>query len=99
MASVEQSSPSKVPILTAGDISPVVMCQFEHSCKNYFIYKKVIADDQVSLIIGRILDSHMSDWISADRDHLIALSFAVFMVDFHNNYLTEDWEEDTLCDL
>jgi hypothetical protein len=99
MATVEQSSPSKVPILTAGDISPAVMRQFEHGCKNYFIHKKIIADDQVSLIIGGIIDSRVSDWISADRDRLIGLSFDAFMTDFRANYLAEDWEEDTLRDL
>ena len=81
MASVEQNSPSKVPILTAGDISPAVMRQFEHACKNYFIHKKVIADDQVSLIIGGILDDHVTDWIIAERERLIALSFDAFMME------------------
>ena len=99
MASVEQNSPSKVPILTPGDISPAVMRQFEHACKNYFTHKKIIADDQVSLIIGGILDDHVNDWIIAEHEHLIALSFDAFMTDFHQNYLAEDWEEDTLHEL
>ena len=96
MASVEQSAPSKVPVLTAGDISPVTMRQFEHACMNYFIHKKVIADDQVSLIIGGILDDGVGDWIISDRDRLIALPFNAFMTEFRTNYLAEDWEEDTL---
>ena len=54
MATLEQSSPSKVPVLTPGDISPSVMGQFEHGCKNYFVHKKIITDDQVALIIGGI---------------------------------------------
>jgi hypothetical protein len=99
MASVEQSSPSKVPILTLGDISLSVMHQFEHGCRNYFIHKKIVVDDQVSLIIGGILDDHVSDWISAECDHIVTLSFDVFMTEFHQNYLAEDWEEDTLCEL
>jgi hypothetical protein len=99
MASVEQKSPSKVPILTTGDIFPAVMRQFEHMCKNYFIHKKIITDDQVSLIIGGILEDHITDWIIAEREHLIALSFDVFMMDFCQNYLAEDWEEDTLREL
>src|SRR6202020_2479844 len=91
MASVEQSSPSKVPILTPGDISPVVMCQFEHACNNYFVHKKIIADDQVTLILSGILDNCIGNWISADCDHLVVLSFDMFdafMVDFHLNYLS-----------
>ena len=61
MASVEQSVPSKVLVLMAGDISLMTMQQFEHACMNYIIHKKVITDDQVSLIIGSILDDHMGD--------------------------------------
>jgi hypothetical protein len=95
-ATVEQSAPSKVPVLTAGDISPATMRQFEHACMNYFIHKKVIADDQVSLIIGGILDDRVGDWIVSDRDLLVALSFDDFMTEFHANYLAEDWEGDTL---
>ena len=96
MASVEQSSPSKVPILSPGDISPSIMRQFEHGCKNYFIHKKIVADNQVSLIIGGLLNDRVSDWISADRDRIVALSFSAFMTEFRQNYLAEDWEEDTL---
>jgi len=99
MATLEQSSSSKVPMLTARDISPAVMRQFEHRCKNYFVHKKVIADDQVSLIIGGIQDNHVGDWISGDWDRLVTLSFDAFMVKFRSNYLTEDWEEDTLREL
>ena len=85
VASIEQTSPSKVPILTTGDISPAVIHQFEHACKNYFIHKKIMADDQVSLIIGGILDNCVTNWIIAERDHLIALPFDVFMTNFHWN--------------
>lgn len=99
MATVEQSSPSKVPILTAGDISPAVMRQFEHACLNYFIHKKIVADDQVPIILGSLLDHHVTDWISADRDRIVALPFVAFMIEFRTNYLAEDWEEDTLCEL
>ena len=99
MAVVEQSSPSKVPILTPGDISSAVMRQFEHSCKNYFVHKKIMADDQVTLILGGILDDCIGDWISADHDRLVTLSFDTFMVEFHDNYLAKDWEEVTLREL
>src|ERR1700691_620857 len=99
MATVEQTSPSKVPILTAGDISPAVMRQFHHACLNYFVHKKVIADDQVSMIIGGLLDHRIADWISADRERIVALPFTAFITEFRTNYLAEDWEEDTLREL
>src|SRR6202167_1497175 len=99
MATVEQTSPSKVPILTAGDISPAVMRQFHHACLNYFVHKKVIADDQVSMVIGGLLDHRIADWISADCECIVALPFTAFITEFRTNYLAEDWEEDTLREL
>ena len=58
-----------------------------------------MADNQVSLIIGGILDDCVTNWIIAERDHLIVLPFNAFMTDFRWNYLAEDWEEDTLREL
>ena len=75
------------------------MRTFEYGCRNYFIHKKIPADNQVSLIIGGILDNRAADWISADRNRLIALLFDSFMIKFHTNYLVEDWEEDTFREL
>ena len=98
MATVEQNSPSKVPILTVGDISPAVMCQFKHVWLNYFIHKKVVPDDQVSLIVSGLLDNHV-DWIRSDCEHIVTLPFTAFMVEFCENYLMEDWEEDMLGEL
>ena len=66
---------------------------------NYFIHKKVIPDDQVLLIVGRLMDNHITDWIGSDREHFVSLPFTAFMVEFCSNYLTEDWEEDTLHEL
>ena len=99
VALVEQSAPSKVPVLMAGAICPATMCQFKHPCMNYFIHKGVITDDQVSLIIGGILDNHAGDWIISDHECLISLSFKMFMAEFHSNYLVNDWGEDTLHEL
>jgi hypothetical protein len=72
------------------------MRQFEHGCRNYFMHKKIISDDQVALIIGSIQDNCVGDWISGDHDCLIVLSLDTFMVEFRGNYLAEDWEEDML---
>src|ERR1700683_4469026 len=75
------------------------MCQFKHGCKNYFIHKKIVTDNQVSLIISGLLNDCVANWISAKHDHIIALSFDMFMMEFRQNYLVEDWEEDTLHEL
>ena len=98
-ATVEQSMPTKVPVPTAGDITPAVMRQYENVCNNYFVHKKIPGDDQVSMIIGGLLDTRVADWIDADHVHIIDLSFADFMDEFRHAYLEEDWEEDTHHDV
>ena len=39
------------------------------------------------------------DWIRSDHEHIVALPFTAFMVEFCENYLMEDWEEDMLGEL
>ena len=52
--------------------------------------------NQVPMIINGLLDHHITDWISANRNCIIALLFVTFMIEFWTNYLAEDWEEDML---
>ena len=93
-ASVEQSSPSKVPVLHAGDITPAVMREYEDACNGYFDHKDINADKQVRMIIAGIKDPCIRDWIASERTRIQSLSFADFMTEFRTNYLHEDWEED-----
>ena len=98
-ATIEQSAPTKVPVLTAGDITPATMRQYENACNNYFVHKKIPGDDQVSMIVGGLLDTRVADWIDTDRMCIVDLSFADFMDEFRHAYLEEDWEEDTRRDV
>src|ERR1700720_3917987 len=83
----------------AGDISPAIMHQFEHACLNYFIHKKVVLDDQVSLVVNKILDNRLMDWFGLDRECISTLPFVAFVIEFRENCLAKDWEEDMLCKL
>jgi hypothetical protein len=94
-ASVDQSSPSKVPLLLARDISPSVMREFEDGCLAYFGQKAMDAKVQVRMIAPGICDCCIRDWITADRDRIYALSFVDFMSEFRTNYLKPDWEATT----
>jgi hypothetical protein len=78
---VEQSAPTKVPVLTTGDVTPVVMCQYENACNNYFVHKKIPGDDQVTMIVGGLLDTRIADWINSDHVRIVELSFMDFMKD------------------
>jgi hypothetical protein len=95
VAWVEQDSPSKVPVLHPGVISPVVMRKFQNGCLDYFDNKETANDKQVCKILPGIKDPRICDWINTDHAHVQALKFSDFMIEFCAAYLEEDWEEDT----
>ena len=45
-AAIEQDSPSKVPILLPGDITPFVMCMYENACNRYFDTKDIAVESK-----------------------------------------------------
>jgi hypothetical protein len=99
LATVEQDSPSKPPLLTPGDINPAVMRAFEMACLGYFENKDIQEDKQVRKILSGLQDTRLQDWISVDRDRFLALDFQEFMDEFRAAYLPEDWEETTRIEL
>lgn len=92
LATVEPTS-AKAPVLTAGDISPGVMMDFENAALDFFVSKSVPADKHVTMIIPGIKDLRIRDWISADRARIIILPFLDFMKEMRANYLQQDWED------
>jgi hypothetical protein len=87
---------AKTPVLTAGDISPGVMMDFENAAFDFFVSKSVPAEKQVTMIIPGIKDLQVRDWITAEHEHIVVLLFATFMTELRANYLPQDWE-DQVC--
>jgi hypothetical protein len=75
-----------------GDITLDIMCEYEDDCINFFDAKEIPTDKQVRKILTGIKDHRIKDWISVERETLLALSFEDFMSKFRTNYLEEDWE-------
>ncbi|KAL6299292.1 hypothetical protein BKA93DRAFT_753563 [Sparassis latifolia] len=98
-ASIDHLAPTKVPILLPGDITPDVMREYEHACLGYFDHKSIEDNVQVRKIIVGLKDSHVHDWIAADRARIQSLTFKEFMTKFRTNYLEEHWEETTCREL
>jgi hypothetical protein len=95
MAIVDQDAPSKVPILSAGEITPAVMREFEDACIGYFENKDIDEDKQVRKILAGLKDERIKEWLSVDCPRFQSLTFNAFMVEFHAAYLPENWEQDT----
>jgi len=93
MLAIVEPTSTKAPVLTEGDISPVVMMDFENAVLNFFISKSVPSEKQVTMIIPGIKDLRIHDWISAECTHLVNLPFVDFMKEMRVNYLHQDWED------
>jgi hypothetical protein len=92
-AYVEQDSSSKPPVLHLGDITLFVMREFEDGCVGYFETKEIPEDKHVRKILAGLCDSRIRDWISTDRNRILALPFDSFMTEFRAAYLDDNWEE------
>jgi hypothetical protein len=66
--SVEQDSPSKVPLLLPGDISPAIMREYEYTCLGYFDTKDIVPEKQVRKILVGLRDTRVQDWVSINRE-------------------------------
>ena len=99
LAVIDQDSPSKAPVLTAGDLTLAIVCVYEMACLGYFKSKDIAADKQVRKILAGLQDPCIQDWISVEHDRFLELSFTNFMTEFCAGYLPEDWEEITHIEL
>jgi hypothetical protein len=75
------------------------MRQYENACLGFFEGKEIVPEKQVRKILASLRDDCIQEWISIDRDEILRLSFAEFMVKFKAGFLPEDWEEITRIEL
>ena len=49
--------PKHIPLLTAGIVTPMVMCQWEMACINFFrVNKKILEDKHVAAVLPGLKD-------------------------------------------
>ena len=88
---VEQSSISKVLILTPGLISPDVLADWERHAVAYFEEKTIDAANQVCKVQWGLQDPSIQNWFTVDSTRFRLLSFAEFMLKFRSCWLEPDW--------
>lgn len=95
---VEHHSLHHAPILTAGVPTPAVLLEFEDACEDFFANAKggVTDDMKVTRILPGFKDPILRGWISSDRAHLSAMTFANFMKLLRSKFLSNQWEDELL---
>ena len=93
-ATVSHPNISCPPIVSEGDITPEVICEFEYHAKIFFMNAKGgIEDDQkVAKILGCFHDPLVRDWVACEEATLKALPFPEFLTSLRERWLDSDWE-------
>ncbi|KAH9009482.1 hypothetical protein EDB85DRAFT_2162677 [Lactarius pseudohatsudake] len=95
IATVSHPILTRPPILTAGQITPKAVRDFENHCNTFFINAKdgVEDNEKVKRIIGCFENTLVDDWALCDSERLMALTFPEFMKQFRARWLPLNWEQ------
>jgi len=94
-AEVTHARSNKPPVLSAGTVSPEVLCQFENVCRSFFHNKEGLElKDFVTRVASGLHDPLISDWYWTGQVTFDALSFDDFMKELRHKWLANDWEQD-----
>ena len=97
-AEVTHAGSNKPPVLSAGTVSPEVLCQFENVCHSFFCNKEGLElRDFVACVAGGLHDPLISDWYWTGQITFDTLSFDDFVKEVHNKWLVNGWEQDIRC--
>jgi len=96
---ISQDAPSKISVLTLGNISPTIMHKFEDACIAYFDNKDIVVDKQVHCVLSGLQDDHICEWLYIECLRLMKLTFEDFMTKFCALYLPLNCEDDTCSEV
>jgi hypothetical protein len=91
----QHADPKRIPLLTPGEISLMVMRQWEMACMDFFrSNKKIEVEDRVAAVLPGLQDLRARDWVATHGDRLAGLSFSVFIKELQHEFLPEGWDDE-----
>ncbi|KAI0047121.1 hypothetical protein FA95DRAFT_1474948, partial [Auriscalpium vulgare] len=91
-ARFEQSSVTKPPVLTAGNITPVELREFKYGCEAYHKHKGIPPEAHTRMITDGFQDPRIREWIRNRREFYEALPLAEFLEHVSRRWLQAGWE-------
>ncbi|KAG2056162.1 hypothetical protein BDR06DRAFT_1006279 [Suillus hirtellus] len=96
-AHVEQSSASKPPFLTPGEVMSNVLWSWKMGCAQFFMHKGVQEADMVKKIAWGMQDPCIQDWYLTNQEEIDAMSFKEYMMEQCNIWLPLGWADLVRC--
>ncbi|KAJ7198119.1 hypothetical protein GGX14DRAFT_666910, partial [Mycena pura] len=84
----------KLPYLSSGELTPIILDDFFTACRHYFRTKRIDDDDKVSAILSGFEDQRVKNWLrpKAENERILKLSFDEFIGEVRTRFLPADWE-------
>ncbi|KAG1839529.1 hypothetical protein F4604DRAFT_1599551, partial [Suillus subluteus] len=92
-ARVEQSSASKPPFLTLGEVTPEALRSWEMGCTQFFMHKGIPDEDMVKKIAWGMQDPRIQDWYSTNQEEIDAMTFKEYMAEVRSIWLPLGWAD------
>ncbi|KAJ7782430.1 hypothetical protein DFH07DRAFT_949235 [Mycena maculata] len=92
---------SKLPTLHKGELTPLIIDEFDLAVTNFMTLKDIAADKQVTMILGCFMDPHFTNWFRPNTEckRLIALTLPDFLKEVKEKFLDDDWETQVRTDI
>jgi hypothetical protein len=84
----------KLPVVTAGKLTPDLLFDFKNGAFFYFTYKDLPEDKKVSCVAGGLQDAQVQTWYRLNHVAINAAGFANFMTTVCANWLNPGWEQE-----
>jgi hypothetical protein len=89
------AKPKCIPLLTSGEVSPMVMRQWEMVCKDFFSANKKLEEaDRVAAVLPGLKNMQARDWVATHHSELTAVPFPNFMKQLCKEFLSNGWDDE-----
>jgi len=93
LAMVTHENPTKIPLLSVGQITPEIISDWADCCRQYFEIKNIAEASQVVHAAAGLKNPLHRNWYSVNSATLKILSFDEFLARFRHETLPLHWEE------
>ncbi|KAF9487084.1 hypothetical protein BDN71DRAFT_1437114 [Pleurotus eryngii] len=98
-AKVEQSNPTRPPMMGEGDVDATVLWEWFNKAENFFRHKSITAENKVVTVAYGMSGVHAIRWLSANSLNLESMTWDDYKTYMHTLFLASDWEHSTRMDM
>ncbi|KAF9497999.1 hypothetical protein BDN71DRAFT_1429160 [Pleurotus eryngii] len=96
---VEQSNPTRLPMMGEGDVDTTVLWEWFNKAENFFCHKSIAAENKVVTVAYGMSRVQAIHWLSANTLNLESMIWEDYKTYMRMLFLASDWEHSTCMDV